>query len=458
MIYSSLLFIYGFLPLSLLVYYLMPRKAQTPALLAMSVIFCGLFGLRYLVFVSAYALINYGAAGLISRYRGKNEMASAVFAIGVSFDIISVFVFRTELFSPLRSAFGFPERFFPIGISFMALSAIGTLIDIYSGKEEADSDIVRFSLYFLFFPRLIMGPVLRYRSFVKVLESRRSELDEIGVGLTIFVKGLSKKVIAADTLYILYEAVRSTDVQDMSILTAWLGIIAYMLCLYFTLSGLSDMGIGAGYCFGMRMPQSFNYPLFSSRIRYFGAGWHIQTVQWMRRYVTKPLYSHFNGRIVRRLLFICVWAIFGFWYTFSLNGLMWGVFIGTAITIESRINRGKIIDSTGIIYTGIVVMMSGALLSGEDAVYSFRYLLAMAGSGSIADKFSFYLVKSYIVILLICMYASTNLFRNMMVRSGKNRIRIAFAAISPLVVLAALILCTALMMYSGDSGMILMKL
>ena len=410
------------------------------------------------MFTAAYTVINYGAARLIRRYRGKNEMASAVFAIGVSFDIISIFVFRTALFVPLRSAFGFPEAFFPIGISFMALSAIGTLIDVYGGKAEADMGFVHFALYFLFFPRIIMGPVLRYRSFVKMLDSRKPELAEIGVGLTIFVKGLAKKVIAADTLFVLWVAVRSRDVQDMSLLTAWLGISAYMLCLYFTLSGISDMGIGVGYCFGMKMPQSFNYPLFSTKIRYFAARWHIQTVQWMRRYVTKPLYAHCAGRIMRRLIFIGVWAVFGFWYTFSLNGLLWGILIGAAITIESRISRGRIIDTTGVIYTALVVMISGAFLAGEDAVYSLRYLLAMIGRGSIADRFAFYLVKTYIVVLLISMYASTDLFRNMMIRSGRNRIRTAFAVISPLVVLLLFVVCTAMMMYSGSSGIMLMKL
>lgn len=458
MLYSSLLFIYGFLPLSLLLYYAVPRKVQIPLLLAVSTVFCGFIGLRYLLFMAAYTVINYAAARLISRYRGKNEMASAVFAIGVSFDIISVFIFRTALFAPLRGAFGFPEEFFPIGISFMTLSAIGTLMDIYGGKAEADRNFIRFALYFLFFPRLIMGPVLRYRSFAKMLDSRKPELAEIGVGLTIFVKGLAKKVLAADTLFMLYQAVRSRDVQDMSLLTAWLGISAYMLCLYFTLSGMADMGTGAGYCFGIKMPQSFNYPMFSTKIRYFAARWQIQTVQWMRRYITKPLYAHFTARIMRRLIFIGVWSVFGFWYTFSLNGLLWGMLIGAAITIESSISRGKLIDTTGVIYTAVVVMISGVFLAGGDVVYSLRYLLAMIGRESIADRFAFYLVKSYIVVLLISIYASTDLFRNMMIRSGRSRIRSAFAVISPLVVLLLFIACTAMIMYGGSSVIMLMKL
>ncbi len=459
MIYSSLLFIYGFLPFSLLIYYITPRKRQPLVLLLLSALFCGLLSLRYLVFTAFFTLVNYCACRGIGRFRGKSEAASVIFGAGVLYDIFSLFMFRAEMFAALRNGMLLPEDFFPIGISFMVLGAIGTLIDVYSGRFEAESNYAKLWLYFIFFPRLIMGPLLRYRSFCKVLDSRKTQLEEIGVGLTIFVKGLSKKVLAADTLYLLYEAVHGIALKDMSALTAWMGALAYVLCLYFTLSGFSDMGTGAGYCFGLRMPQSFNYPLFSVRIRYFAARWHIQVVQWMRRYITKPLSSHFRSNVLKRLIFIGVWGIFGFWYTFSINGVIWGILTGAAITAETLFIRGKVINMTGGVYTAFTVMIFGVFLSGSNIGYSLRYLLAMTGGGGgFADSFSLYLLKSYVVILLVTMYASTDLFRNMMMRSGKNPVRTVVTAASPVIVLALLILCTGLMSYSGSSGMILMNI
>ena len=459
MIYSSLLFIYGFLPLSLFFYYITPKKFRDESLLALSLVFCGLAGLSYLAFISVFTLVNYGAVRAIGHYRGKSEAAAGFLAAGLLFDILTVFLFRAEMFSVLLGIMGIPESFFPIGISFMTLAAIGTLMDVYNGKTEADRNIVRFALYFTLFPRIIMGPLLRYGSFVKILGSRKPDLSDIGVGLTIFVKGLAKKVIAADTLYMLFEAVRMNGIRNMSSLSAWLGVIAYVMCLYFTLSGFADMGTGAGYCFGLRLPQSFNYPLFSMKIRYFAARWHVQLIQWMRRYVTKPFVSRSRNRIIRKLIFICVWGILGFWYTFSINGLIWGILIGGSIVVETRLGKQKMLNVTGVIYTFLAVMVFTVFFFGDSLSYSLRYLLIMIGGGrNFADAFSLYLLKSYIVVLLITMYASTDLFRNMIMRSGRSALKTAVTVITPVTVLGLLIVCTALISYGGTSEMLLIRL
>ena len=352
-----------------------------------------------------------------------------------------------------------PEGFFPVGISFFSLAAVGTLIDIYKGRIKAEKNIVRFSLYFMFFPRLIMGPLLRYGVFRRILDNRRETPANIGIGMTLFVKGLAKKVIVADDLYILYTAVQSQNVKEISAVTAWLGIIGFVLCLYFNLSGFADMGMGVAYCFGYRMPQSFNYPLVSTKIKYFAARWQSQVIQWLRRYVTKPLYGVCRHRWIKELVFVFGWTLFGIWYTFSANGALWGLLIGTAVVIESRITKRKIMDITGIIYTAFVIIICFVFLAGSSPAYSGRYLLAMlCGNGVIADSQAFYLLKSYIVLLLAAIYAASDLFRNLMTRSGKKKVKTVITAVSTLVVLAALIICTALLSYSGSSEMLIMKL
>ncbi|NLT10451.1 MAG: hypothetical protein GXY08_13285, partial [Ruminococcus sp.] len=258
MIYSSLLFIYGFLPFALLCYYITPNRHREKTLLVLSTVFCGAMGLCYLGLMLAYTVVNYTACQMIGQNRGK-PAAAAPFASAMIFDLAAILIFRTKYFIGSYSVIGWPEKLFPVGISFITLAMLGTLIDVYTGRIEEEKNIFRFALYVMFFPKLIMGPVLRYRRFSKALDSRRDGLNEIGIGFTIFIKGLSKKVIVADNLYMLYKAVRSVDISDMSAMTAWLGITAYILCLYFTMSGFSDMGVGISHCFGMRLPQCFSY-------------------------------------------------------------------------------------------------------------------------------------------------------------------------------------------------------
>ncbi|MDO4862713.1 MAG: hypothetical protein Q4A05_00980, partial [Ruminococcus sp.] len=253
--YSSLLFIYGFFPVSLILFHLTPKKLKDCALLLLSTVFCAFFGVRYLACIAAYVLLNYAAARLTDSLRKKGAVACFVpFALGMMFDIFALFAFRTARFSAIYRALRLRDGFFAVGISLFTLSALGYLIDVYYGRVRAEKDLVRYSLYIMMFPRLLMGPVLRYDTFTRIMNSRRSGIRELGKGLTVFIKGLAKKVLAADTLYALYIAVRSYDTRDMSAVTAWLGIVAYVLCLYFTLSGIADMGVGIGYCFGFRFP------------------------------------------------------------------------------------------------------------------------------------------------------------------------------------------------------------
>lgn len=459
MVYSSLLYIYGFLPISLLLYYLTPKKCREITILLLSMIFCGMISLYFLIFIAVFTIINYFCIKLIDKFQ-KNEMLSSVpLVFGIIFDLLSLLAFRTEYFTWLHKLIKAPEGFYPVGISFFVLSAIGTLIDVYKKRLSCKCSIMRFSIYIMFFPKLMMGPLLRYGSFSKLLDSRKSSLSGIGVGMTVFIKGLAKKVIIADNLYMLYRSVQSSNFEDISAVTAWLGIIAYIFCLYFTLSGIADMGTGIAYCFGICLPHSFNYPLLSSRIKYFGARWQSQVVQWLRRYITKPLYNSCEKKWLKEVISILGWSIFGFWYKFDLNGLVFGALIGAFIIIEARLREKKIMEFTGIFYTFLIVILCSVFLSGSSISYSIKYLLIMiGGNATIADSQAFYLTKSYIVLILLAMYASTDLFRNMMTRSGKKKLKIALNIVSPIMVTVLLIICTALLSYSGSSEMLLLTL
>lgn len=458
--YSSLLFIYAFFPLSLAAYYVVPAKFRDIVMLLLSMVFSGLFGIGFLALLMVYTLVNYICGRVCGALRGRKSRSALIpFAAGMTFDIAAVFIFRVSCFSWLTRAMHFPEGFFPIGISLFTLSAVGYLADVYTGKQKAEKNYVRFALFIMMFPRLFMGPVLRYDIFTRILRSRKCSMQELSTGFSIFIKGLAKKVIAADTLYSMYSTVKLSDVKAISAGTAWLGITAYMLCLYFTLSGVADMGVGIGYCFGFRFPQSFNYPMFSSRIRYFAAKWHVQVIHWFRKYITRPLTARVSSRYVRKLVFLLAWALLGYWYGFDLSSAVWGMLMGAAIILENRFITSKTLKATGIIYTFVLTVLFAVFLAGDSVTGSVDYLLAMLGrTHALADGLTVYLLKSYLVVMLMTMYASTDLFRNMMLRSGTARIRNTLGAISPVSMVIVLIICTALIAYTGSSEMQIIKL
>lgn len=463
MVYSSLLFIYGFFPLSLAIYFLTPKKFKDIALFVLSMIFCGLFSLRFLFFMQIYTVINYTCARLTYSFKWKEQKYRKFriipFSVGILFNLISLFAFRTDVFSWILRPFGFPDDFFPIGISLFTLSATGYLIDVYKGRIRAEINFIRFGLFIMMFSRLLMCSVVSYDNFMKIWRKRKIRLTELGTGMELFVKGLAKKVIIADTLFMLYSAIKSTDIRSLPVLTAWLRAIAYILCMYFTLSGISEMGIGISYCFGYSFPQSFNYPLFSSRIRHFSAKWHVQVVQWFRKYVLHPFRSVINAKYINGFISVFLWILMGFWYRFNMNGIIWGFLIGIAVIIESKLKNIKMLKSTGIIYTFVVITISVVFLSCESIGDSLRYIWAMIGGNRvIADSLTAYLLKSYIIVLLVAVYASTDLFRNTISRINRTRLRFVTFIISPVLTVILFAVCTAMISYTGSSENILIQL
>ncbi len=454
MTYSSLIFIYGFLPLSLLIYHATREKYRNAVLLGLSLIFCGFCGLKCLAFTVLDTAFNFLVGHIIDTHRVRKKSGTLPLVTGITANIAMLFVFRAADLAELREKIGLPEGVMPVGISLFTLSAVGYLIDIYSDRIRAESDPVRFGLYMLMFPRIIMGPVLRYDSFVKILSRRKCSLAETGTGMTIFVKGLAKKVLAADNLFMLYSAVRNVKSGELAAVNAWLGMIAYVLCLYFTVSGLTDMGIGLGRCFGMHFPRCFNYPLFVSKLRYFASRWHMQAVRWFRRYISSPLSAQSSVRWIKKLIFIATWGFFGFWYTFRAGGLIWGLLLGIGIVVERKFAKLKMLNATGIIVTFVFLTVSSVFLAGDNLSASIRYLGAMVGGNRmLADSLTVYLLRSYVIILLVSVYASTDLFRNMLLRSRKNKVNSVLSAATPAIVIVLLLVCTAFIAYGGASAL-----
>ncbi len=455
MAYSSLLFIYGFFPLSLLIFYAVPKKHSEKALLALSAVYCGITSLYFLIFMALYIFFNYSMCRITQFLKEKESIAEVPLASMIVLDITAIFTFRTPYMEWFGDMLHAPDAFFPIGISFFTLSAIGTLIDVYKGKHKAEKNIVRFSLYIMFFPRLIMGPLLRYSTFCKIMDKQNSGLSSIGKGIGIFVKGLAKKVIVADTLYMLYSAANRADTEKVTALTAFLGVLAYLLCLYFNMSGFADMGCGIAECFGIHFPRSFNYPLFSKKICYFRGRWLTQLNFWFRRYAEKPITFICRKKWLKMTVFAFVSGMVGFWYTFSFNGFTAGFFIGTAMLIESRFANRTTLNFTGIAYTAAASLIWAVFLSTSGLKDAFGCFSELFGRYGLADSLSIYLLRKYIPIIILSLFASTDLFGKLMKKAEKNKhTGKAVLIFTPAVILGLLAVCTVLISADGYSEMI----
>lgn len=452
MIFSSLIFIYAFLPLSILIYYVVPKRFRNNVMLCLSVIFCGVQGLDFLGFMAAYTLLHFAEGIFLGKIRQKKYISYPVIAAGILADVIILLIFREKIFIEKY----LPDMIVPIGVSFSTLSAIGYCLDVCRGKIRAEKNFFRFSLYMFFFPKLPMGPIINYSSFRRMTKYRTMGINEIGAGMVVFVKGLAKKILLADNIYILYLAVRGININELSSVSALLGIIAYGLCLYFTLSGLSDMGAGLARCFGFRLPQSFNYPISSRSLGEFASRWHMTVTGWFGRYVLKPLKQKNNSRMLESLAVICIWSILGLWYDFNINSLIGGFLIGAVIAAEKLVFTKKNYSFTSMIYTFMVVSLCTVFFMCDTPVHSLKYFLAIiGGNNSIIDPASIYLLKTFVVLLLICLYGATDILRNIIDRSGKKWIKVLSDIITPITTLLLLILCTAEISYTGVSEMTL---
>ncbi len=457
MTYSSLLFIYLFFPLAMGLYMISPKKLKNGVLYGESLIFCGFMGIKLMLFILLFTAVNYASGVLI--YSIKPKLKSIPLAIGVLFDALMLISFRGTYFSYLHGFLNIPKEVYPVGISLFTLSAIGYLADIYKGNIKADKSFIRFSLYIMMFPRLLMGAVVSYDTFATAITKRRFNISELGEGIILFVKGLAKKIMIADQLFMLYSAVKRMSLSEVSATSAWLGIISYVLCVYFTLSGFSDMSTGLCRCFGLRLPNSFNYPMFSGKIRIFVSKWHIQVIQWFRKYITSPISSMINNPYLSKLVFVMVWAITGLWYSFSTGGAMWGLLMGIAILAENKISKFRRIRTNGIIFTMFVILLISVFLANESISGGLGYIAVMfGGNGNLADALSVYLLKYYAVVVLVAIYASTDLFKNTLARIRETRFGVVISVMTPIVTIAMLLTCTAIMAYSGQSDSMIIRL
>ena len=452
MVFSSLLFLFTYLPIVLLIYYLSPLKWRNGVLLIFNLIFYGWGEPVYIVIMFASIAIDYTHGMLVEKCKKKGNDRGARMAVASSviFNLALLFFFKYwDFLAGSLAALGLDFMpilgvSLPIGISFYTFQTMSYTIDVYRGDAQVQRNIVSFGTFVTLFPQLIAGPIIKYKDLGEQLDHRDHTAERFASGVEIFVVGLAKKVLLANNLGMLWDAYKALPTEELTVLGAWLGVVAFSLQLYFDFSGYSDMAIGLGRMLGFEFLKNFDYPYISRSITEFWRRWHISLGSWFREYVYIPMGGNrvSRGRLCFNLL--VVWGLTGIWHGASWNFLLWGLYFGVLLMLE-KLWLKKWIDRwprvIQHIYTLFLVLVSWAIFAVEDFGQLGGYLAAMfglAGGGLTDGAFGYYL-GSYGPSLLAACVASTPLMASLWRRLPKR----AEQVLLPVVLLAGLLLCTA---------------
>ena len=351
MVFSSLTFLQCFLPLCLLAYFVAPKAWRNGILFAFSLLFYAWGEPVYVLLMIFSTVLDYTCGQLAERYRGQRRAKAALLvSVCVNLGLLGVFKYSDFLISTVNSLFGTaipqPNLPLPIGISFYTFQTMSYTIDVYRGKAKAQKNIINFGAYVTLFPQLIAGPIVRYQTVADELEHRECTVELFSSGIKRFVCGIGKKVLLANNIGLLWEAASAQTTP--TVLTAWLGVIAYGFQIYFDFSGYSDMAIGLGRMLGFRFLENFNYPFLADSITDFWRRWHISMGTWFRDYVYIPLGGNKGGLVKQLRNIAIVWLLTGFWHGASWNFVLWGLIFFVLIMLEKNI-YGKLLNKTHVL-------------------------------------------------------------------------------------------------------------
>jgi len=444
MIFSSIIFIYYFLPLLLLIYFIVPNKYKNLILLIFSLIFYFLGEPKYIIILILSCIINY----IISKQIEKNKHRKLYLIISLIYNIGNLLVFKyTDFFiqninNILNTNIPYLYIIMPIGISFYTFQIIGYIIDVYNQKHKSSKNLLNFMTYVCLFPQLVAGPIVRYSTIEEELTNRTHNFENFSNGIKRFVIGLSKKVLLAN---VLGEFTKSFITE--TILSSWLKPIAYTLQIYFDFSGYSDMAIGLGLMFGFKFLENFNYPLIASSITDFWRRWHISLSSWFRDYVYIPL----GGNRVSKLKWIrnlfVVWFLTGFWHGASWNFIIWGLYFGIILVIE-KLYTGKYLEKTKIIkyiYSFIIIVISFLIFNSTTTTEIFNSLKNMFCLNNIpfTNQETIYYLKSYLILLIISFISATPLLKNTISKIKNTKYKIIIDILEPITYILLLVLSTS---------------
>lgn len=453
MLFSSIVFLFSFLPAVMILYYLLPVRFRNVILLLASLVFYAWGEPVYLFLMLLSILFNYFSGLDIARNLQDKRAAkrSLVFNLIINLAVLGFFKYEGFVLDTLNGILPIHISYhalpLPIGISFYTFQILSYIIDVYRGNVKVQTNLPNFALYVTMFPQLIAGPIVQYADVDEQLASREVSWTKFGEGSMYFIRGLAKKVLLANTSGMIFTEVSGLAKGNIAVMTAWLGAFAYMFQIYFDFSGYSDMAIGLGKMLGFEFNMNFNYPYVSKSITEFWRRWHISLSSWFRDYVYIPLGGNRVSKIKHIRNLLIVWFLTGLWHGAAWNFVAWGLYYGVILIIEKYLLSpvlDRLPDVVRHIYSIVLVVIGWVLFFSSSFGQAADYIRVMFGAGAhgFADRESMYLLTSNLILWLILIFGSTPLvhFRyEHMLRSKKWNTTI----INSVVYAALFIVCIA---------------
>ena len=454
MVFASITFLYYFLPIFLIVYFIVPKKYKNIVLLIFSFIFYFYGEPKYILLMLLEVLFAY----FMTLSLEKNK-SNSLLTVMISFHLILLCIFKYFNFiidnvnTIFSSNITLLNIVLPIGISFYTFQIISYEVDVYKGKIKASKNLLEFMTYVFLFPQLIAGPIVRYENINKELKSRKVTFEDFGNGVNRFIIGLFKKVVIANNIGELCNTLVGSD--EVSVLLYWILGISYMLQIYFDFSGYSDIAIGIGKMIGFKFPENFNYPYIADSVTNFWRRWHMTLSSWFRDYVYIPLGGNRVSTLKHIRNIFIVWILTGLWHGASWNFIIWGLYFGIILIIEKYfLNKvlEKLPKVIRIIYTLFIVMISFIIFSSDNLSSAFTIIKGLFSFNSLSlyNSFILYYIRSYLVILIIGIILSTSLIKNVIFKlRNKKFLNNIINIIEVIVIFIILLIVTSMLIDSS---------
>ena len=443
MVFSSIEFLYWFLPISIILYFTAFKKGKNFVLLLCSLFFYFYGEQKYIVVMLLSILTSYAFGFLIDK--AKNKKTPLIFSIFLS--VIPLLYFKyTDFFiantnSLLGTDFNLLRLVLPIGISFYTFQTISYTIDLYRGQANLQKNLISYASYVSLFPQLIAGPIVRYTLIEKSLNERTHSLEKFSQGVFRFTIGLSKKILLANVIGEFCD--KYTQSSSQSVVFAWTFAIAYSLQIYLDFSAYSDMAIGLGKIFGFDFPENFNYPFISKSITEFWRRWHMTLGTWFRDYVYIPMGGNRVSKPKWIINILVVWLLTGFWHGANWNFIIWGLYFAILLAVE-KLFLAKILEKLPSVisrtYLLLTVLVSFLIFASEDMNFFANNISILFGQAEFVNPETIYYLKSYAIIIIIGIIASTPFVKNLINSKKDSNI---IQVLSPIVMILLLIVSTA---------------
>lgn len=449
MVFSSPVFLFFYLTLTLALYFAVPLQWRNLALLALSLLFYGWGERAYVLIMVASIAIDYVHGILVEKYRENDKKARWFVAQSVIFNLLLLGFFKYYDFLAanlsLIPGLSLPvlDVHLPIGISFFTFQTMSYTIDVYRKDAPVQRNIVSFGAFVTMFPQLIAGPIVKYKQVAAELNHRAVTAEGFARGALRFTVGLAKKVLLANAIGALWETqLAAQSAGTLTVFGGWLGLIAFSFQIYFDFSGYSDMAIGLGYMFGFTFPENFDHPYLSQSVTEFWRRWHMSLTSWFREYLYIPLGGNRGGTVKTLRNILIVWLCTGIWHGASWNFLLWGLYFAIWLILEKYVLRNLLVHMLRPVkhlYTIFVAVLGWGLFAIEDLGQCGAYLRTCFGGGALWSAGDGYLLKSYGLTLVLLALASTTLGLRLWAKLPERGRQIA----APVLMLAGLTVCTA---------------